>query len=166
MAKRPPVVVDDAGSLGQGLRLTGDEWQDAGAVFGAVIRQLGTQDVGHGGHEVIHADDVIAAATGRGFAGPADDEWHAVSTFVDLCFVPFEVVVQVDAMFFEFLEVSGVCGAVVGAENDECIVCSAGLIQGGHDVADHGVGLDNEVGVVADAAFATEFLTGGDGSVG
>jgi len=160
------VVVDDAGSVGQGFLLSCDQWQDTGAVFGVACGYFGIEEVGHGRHEIVHTDEFITAAACGGFSGPADDEWDAVAAFVDLGFVSLKMVVQIDTVFFQLLEVGGVCGAVVGAENDERIFGGSRLFQSGHDVAYHGVGFDDEVGVVADAAFTAEFFAGRDGRVG
>ena len=57
--------------------------QDADAVLGGVVGQLGADDFGAGGQQVVETDRVVADAAGLDLAGPAGEERLAVAAFVD-----------------------------------------------------------------------------------
>ena len=89
-----------------------------------------------------------------------------MAAFVDAALDPAEMVAEIHTLFLQSRQAGLVRRAVVSSEDHQRIARLAGLIQRIEHAPDHIVGLDKEVAVLAEAAFALEFPAGSDGGVG
>ena len=97
----------------------GDHRKDVKAVGAGIFGERGIRDGGEGRQHVGETDRLMAERSGFCFAGPADDEWHAVSAFPGVGFHSAEAAGGVVAEAFDIFFIPN--RAVIGGENDQRI---------------------------------------------
>ena len=145
--------------LAKGLRvLPKQRGEKTDAVLAGVGGDFGAGDVGGGGEQVGQADGLVAATAGFHLSGPAGNEWHAMSAFVDVGLVSAELVAGIMILGGHLWKFCGGRAAIVGGEDKQRILREIVLLQRLHDLADGPVNLHGEIAIGVDPAFALPFF--------
>jgi len=139
--------------------------QETDAVLSRVVGQIEANDVCRRRREIEQADGMIIGGTAFHLRGPLDEERHAMPTVEDVRLVATEVVARIVAMLGEGLVVGAGRAAVVAGDHDDRVVGDTAFLERGDDLANGVIGLHDEVGIQADAAFALPLLARQDGRV-
>ena len=140
------------------FRLAKKEGQEIEAVFGSGVGQFGIHHSGTGRHDVGQARCLGRDTAGLHLARPANDHRHAMPA---LPVVPLHAAPGVGAVVIVFLahvEHRSDLGAVVAADDHECIVVDAECLEFGHQFAHNVVELKDEIPVRAGVRLAFEVL--------
>ena len=135
-------------------------WQKAEGIFGSADRNgfALAKEVGKRGEKVGGANGLGGSGAGFHPAGPAHEEGHAMTAFVDVGLVTAPVGVGLVAFFHEVRNRGGWRAAVVRGEDDDGVVDELLLIQFSQHFADNPVGFHQEIAILANARFALPFF--------
>ena len=169
-----PVVVAKAGCAANGatygsfpnrLAATFQQGEKAEAVFSVVVGKIDFKDVGEGSEKVSLVNQLVIHRVGFHHFGPTDDEGDSVTSFPYIGFVSAKWTAWKVTLLFELGSSDVVGTTVIAGEDDEGVFRGTAFVQSFEDLANNGIGFDDEVSIEIQTTLALPLFVHGKGSV-